>query len=272
MFRIDISLNRTITGGGHVKRNFDWTKRTHPFSPSQHLLFILTKGVRKVSYLDHWYHVNEGDFLFFFAGEKYYFPQTLSKYEAKNLHFSKIDSDIPLKSKQDHFSQIDQVILPFHLPMKNHTKIISLFQEVYPLIQSSHPLTQLKASALLQNLLIELTLLYQKVGHRPNLSEKIVQIIQSDLSKNYSIEELSGLIGVSPSTLKRNFKKHSHTSIQQFQKNAKMKQAIQLFNRDPKVLVQHVAEELGYYDPFHFSKVFKSFYGISPKTYQQRCW
>jgi len=40
-----------------------------------------------------------------------------------------------------------------------------------------------------------------------------------------------------------------------------------LSNRN--LLVKQVAEELGFSDPYHFSRVFKRVYGIPPETFSQ---
>ena len=34
--------------------------------------------------------------------------------------------------------------------------------------------------------------------------------------------------------------------------------------QSPGILVKHVAEELGFADPFHFSRTFKRVFGVSP--------
>jgi AraC-like DNA-binding protein len=40
-----------------------------------------------------------------------------------------------------------------------------------------------------------------------------------------------------------------------------------LSNRD--LLIKQVAEELGFADPYHFSRVFKRVYGIPPETFSR---
>ena len=39
--------------------------------------------------------------------------------------------------------------------------------------------------------------------------------------------------------------------------------------RDPGVLVKQVAAELGFDDPFHFSRAFKGVLGLSPENFRR---
>jgi AraC-like DNA-binding protein len=37
----------------------------------------------------------------------------------------------------------------------------------------------------------------------------------------------------------------------------------------PDVLIKEVAVELGFHDPFHFSRAFKSIFGLSPEAFRR---
>lgn len=80
----------------------------------------------------------------------------------------------------------------------------------------------------------------------------------SDLAKQYNLSERTfqraffKFIGVSPKTL----------IIQ-----TKMKRAVVLLQTTASS-IQTIAEDLGYYSPFQFSRDFKKFYGMSPSEYR----
>jgi AraC-like DNA-binding protein len=48
----------------------------------------------------------------------------------------------------------------------------------------------------------------------------------------------------------------------------KMNQAAECL-QDPAVLVKQVAAELGFDDPFHFSRAFKTVFGLSPEAFRR---
>lgn len=66
--------------------------------------------------------------------------------------------------------------------------------------------------------------------------------------------------------LSRLFKKHSSESPYQFLTRMKMESAAELL-RYRNLPVKAVSAELGYEDPFHFSRVFKKTYGLAPKHF-----
>jgi AraC-like DNA-binding protein len=68
--------------------------------------------------------------------------------------------------------------------------------------------------------------------------------------------------------LARLFKRFADESPLQLLTRLKMSRAADLLsNRD--LLIKQVAEEVGFADPYHFSRVFKRVYGIPPETFTQ---
>jgi len=68
--------------------------------------------------------------------------------------------------------------------------------------------------------------------------------------------------------LSRLFKRFAEESPLQLLTRLKMGRAAELLsNRD--LLIKQVAEEVGFADPYHFSRVFKRVYGILPETFTQ---
>ena len=47
-----------------------------------------------------------------------------------------------------------------------------------------------------------------------------------------------------------------------------MNHAAELLNQ-PGALVKHVTHQVGFSDPFHFSRVFKSVFGLSPDAFRR---
>jgi AraC-like DNA-binding protein len=66
----------------------------------------------------------------------------------------------------------------------------------------------------------------------------------------------------------RLFRRFDHQSPYQFLLRLKMNLAAERLH-EPAVLVKQVAEEVGFGDQFHFSRVFKSVFGVSPDTFRK---
>ena len=67
---------------------------------------------------------------------------------------------------------------------------------------------------------------------------------------------------VDPAYLCRLFRRYDHQTPYQFLMRLKMNLAAERL-QDPGTLVKQVAAELGFDDPFHFSRAFKSVFGVA---------
>jgi len=83
-----------------------------------------------------------------------------------------------------------------------------------------------------------------------------------------SIHEIATRCFVDQAYLSRLFKRFADETPLQLLTRLKMGKAADLLsNRD--LLIKQVAEEVGFSDPYHFSRVFKRVYGIPPETFSK---
>jgi AraC-like DNA-binding protein len=73
---------------------------------------------------------------------------------------------------------------------------------------------------------------------------------------------------VNPAYLCRLFRRYDHQTPYQYLMRLKMNLAAERL-RDPGSLVKQVAAALGFSDPFHFSRAFKSVFGLSPEAFRR---
>ena len=90
------------------------------------------------------------------------------------------------------------------------------------------------------------------------------------LRKNYfrikTIEELASEVNVDPAYLSRVFRRFHNETPYRFLIRLKMGHAASLLLSSRR-LVKDIAFELGFENPFHFSRTFKSVYGVSPENF-----
>ena len=84
-----------------------------------------------------------------------------------------------------------------------------------------------------------------------------------------SIAELALMTHVNAAYLSRLFKRFHHLSPYQHLMRLKMSRAASLL-LSPGILVKEVADKMRFGDPFHFSRAFKSVYGMSPERFIHR--
>lgn len=82
-----------------------------------------------------------------------------------------------------------------------------------------------------------------------------------------TLEQIAGECHVNNAYLCRLFRRYDKQSPYQYLLRLKMNHAAGRL-KQPDALVKQVAEETGFDDPFHFSRVFTAVFGISPTTFR----
>lgn len=99
--------------------------------------------------------------------------------------------------------------------------------------------------------------------------QRIRRHLQTHYLRLKTMTQVAEETGVDAAYLSRVFRRFHHSSPYKFLTRLKMGHAASLL-LSPDSLVKIVADELGFEDPFHFSRTFKSVYGISPEQFANR--
>lgn len=97
---------------------------------------------------------------------------------------------------------------------------------------------------------------------------KVIDYIDKHLSEKISNESLASVTAMATNSLLRLFKLNTGTSLQQFLQQKRIEKAVMLMHHQ-QVSIEQVAEDCGFSDRPHFSKVFKRITGISPAAYRR---
>lgn len=101
-----------------------------------------------------------------------------------------------------------------------------------------------------------------------NCVTKAIQYINSNLSLELSLNEVSKNTYVSKSTLTKYFKKELGVSIHKYIFDKIMSDAEQLLLQN-KLTIREISDKYNFYDQFYFSRCFKNRYGVSPAEYRK---
>ena len=82
-----------------------------------------------------------------------------------------------------------------------------------------------------------------------------------------TLQQVSAECHADAAYLCRLFRRYDHQSPYQYLLRLKMNRAAELL-QEPGSLVKQVAEQLGFGDPFHFSRSFKRIFGVPPETFR----
>lgn len=104
------------------------------------------------------------------------------------------------------------------------------------------------------------------------IAKQVMEIITKDLSQHTSVETLSAIFGISPTSVKNYFRGVYGKNISTYLRETRMSAAA-LALSESKRPVAEIAAAVGYENASKFSAAFKSFFGESPLEYrrQSRC-
>ena len=97
----------------------------------------------------------------------------------------------------------------------------------------------------------------------------VVTCMRQDCRRHWRIEELASLAGLSVPHFFRLFRGATGSSPMDWLRRERMNQAKRRLS-ESKDSIRHIAAQLGYGDPFYFSRDFKKLVGLSPRHYRQR--
>ena len=114
----------------------------------------------------------------------------------------------------------------------------------------------------------------EAASHKERLysTDTYVEYAANYIQANYAtvkIGEVASYVGLHRSYLTNIFKKKLGVSPQEYLMQCRLKRAGYLL-LSSDLPIQEISRIVGYENPLTFSKMFKSFYGVSPKLYRQQ--
>lgn len=133
------------------------------------------------------------------------------------------------------------------------------------------PLYACEVTGYLQVLLSELKRLLQphEIHTVPRVIREAAHTLRTHPEHSISNERLATQAGLSTGHFIRSFKQYIGLSPNQYRLRELMKKGENLLIRTP-LTVQEVAYRLGLDDPYYFSRLFRSVYGVSPREYRKK--
>ncbi len=96
-------------------------------------------------------------------------------------------------------------------------------------------------------------------------AERLGIYISENIKRTLSLEQLARFVQKSPSFISKHFKEEFGLTYKAYLTKKKMEIACRMLSDGYPI--KQVSYELGFYDEFHFSKVFKKTHGICPSRY-----
>ena len=100
-----------------------------------------------------------------------------------------------------------------------------------------------------------------------NLAKDAKNYMDRMYSRDIRIQDVAGILHVHPNYLSTLFRREYDQSPREYLRKVRMNQA-KLLLATTEYSISDISSDVGYTNPFQFSKVFKSCYGISPTEYR----
>ncbi len=156
---------------------------------------------------------------------------------------------------------------------KAPNEIMEIFDDLIRDGLRETPFTARQAAAHLQSLLLKIAETAIPYGAGASAAfatyQRCKRVIETRWRELRSLEEISSQCHVAAAHLCRLFRRFDHQSPYQHLLRLKMQHAAQRLQSGSPT-IKEVADEFGYCDPFHFSRVFKAVLGMTPSHFARR--
>ncbi|HSI86788.1 MAG: GH1 family beta-glucosidase [Candidatus Methylacidiphilales bacterium] len=103
----------------------------------------------------------------------------------------------------------------------------------------------------------------------PYVIKETMRYVNAHLSEMFNIKDLAAHMRCHPDFLSRKFKKHTGIDLSLYIRRIRIDHARELL-KNPDLLIDDAAEQSGFTDRIHFSKVFRRLTGQTPGQYQRQ--
>lgn len=101
---------------------------------------------------------------------------------------------------------------------------------------------------------------------------KLVHMAKEYIRRNFtssdlSLKKIAAAVFAAPAYVSSLFKKEMGLSITEYITICRMQRAVELLHSQPESSLTAVSEQVGYTDPYYFSRCFKRYYGVTPSKF-----
>ncbi len=256
-----------ITDIGYFpKARFHYRERKSGIA--QHVLMYCVEGKGWYEFQGHRYKVQTDDFLVLPAGYSHqYAADTEEPWTIYWVHFTG-EMAGALQSKHLSFGQ------PIHYPVYHIDERLNIFNEMYSTLERGYSLENIGYAnsclwQFLGSFLYPDAYKHNKLLESRDPIEKSILWMQQCLNQNITLKDMANEARYSVSYYSALFRNKTGYSPIDYLIHLKMQKACQYLDLTD-LKIKQIASELGYHDPYFFSRQFHKIIGISPLEYRKK--
>lgn len=214
---------------------------------------------------EHAYTLTPGSLLILQPG-KHHFSKKKCTADMRNmfLHCNQLSSDRVANNQSIFINKLTDC--------KTKSDVNTLFESIIETYwNTDKSFKDLRLNAMFQLLLTSLgsSATKQTISNDPLVSE-ILRLFSLESHRFFTLTELAERFYVSPRTISKHFRQSTSLSVHQYQLNLKLSMAHEQLPFNGQRGLRDLALSYGFYDEFHFSKLYKRKYGYSPSIRQKK--
>ena len=105
----------------------------------------------------------------------------------------------------------------------------------------------------------------RKVSKLVHMAKEYIQ--QNFTSSDLSLKKIAAAVFAAPAYVSSLFKKEMGLSVTEYITVCRMQRAAELLHSRPESSLTDISEQVGYTDPYYFSRCFKRYYGVTPSKF-----
>lgn len=223
-----------------------------------HDFIYMVEGKWKIGQDGEEFYIEKGDVLILAANHSHYgIDLCTAGTKTLFIHTERLDGD-------EYETNKEKVILESHIKAQQNPAVKDCFEKiVFAFSCQNHSM----ASAYFDVLLCELESLMNK-SLQDNIAENMRRMIISS-TKILKNREIANAFNLSLKTAENIFKKAFNTTLHKYVIDRKIEEIMFHLVNFPDMTLYEIALNLGFYDEFHMSRLFKKNVGISPGEYRK---
>lgn len=228
----------------------------------EHILIYCTDGAGVVEVDGHRYRIKPEEIFCIPCNRKHrYYADKDNPWSIFWMHF---------KGENVQYFPLDgcNVIHMNSAPANN--RLMFLFELLFRVLERNYTLGNFIYISQVLSMILSEVYFREKVDESSLQNRHITSIIRymyKHVREDLTLEDLSREFDLSKSYINVVFKKYARRAPIDFFIGLKMQEACKLL-RSTGMYIKEVSIELGYDDPYYFSRIFKKFVGVSPKHYK----
>ncbi len=151
---------------------------------------------------------------------------------------------------------------PVKISLNDPERCVEITRRIISLLSSNNETDAISGAGETLELLYSIAQSKKEKSKVDSIWKRAKEYLSPD-QENLSIKQIAAKLGVSRSTLEKQFKKHYDLTLHEYRIQSRLEQAKNLLVNS-KLSIKEIAALLQYSSPFHLSIEFKKRYGLSP--------